>query len=97
MRRSLANRIGTGTVWIEADHSTGAFLCSWRHDAVDSEPFESERMASEAGAVAWGRSRTPLVVLRTGDATYWAGDGTPTVEVDAEWSDAGDASTAGDA
>jgi hypothetical protein len=75
MRRSLANRIGTGTVWIEPDHPTGMFLCSWRSDGVDSERFEFERVESEAGAVAWGRSRTPLVALRTPDATYWAGDG----------------------
>ncbi|HEY2950089.1 MAG TPA: cytidine deaminase [Micromonosporaceae bacterium] len=58
-------------------------------DDVEEEPGileEAPTFADAADAVAWGRARTPRVVVVDADGgTYWAGDGQPPTEIELRW------------
>jgi cytidine deaminase len=58
-------------------------------DDVDEGPGileEAPMFADAAEAVAWGRARTPRVVVVDADGgTYWAGDGAPPAEIELRW------------
>ena len=67
-------REGDGTAWLVADRARGDFLCYWFVGPSDQRVAEQARAASADEAVAWGRSRTTRVRVRTDDGrSYWAG------------------------
>ena len=74
MRRHRTPRHGDGTAWLVADRLKGDYLCSWYTGTHGGHLVEDARVPTASEAVAWGRSRTSRVRIRTADArTYWAG------------------------
>jgi hypothetical protein len=74
MKRGRAARRGEGMAWLVADSANDEFMCYWYFGAGGDRLAEHARVASEGGAVAWGRERSTRVRLRATDGrTYWAG------------------------
>ena len=78
--------IGTGTAFIAWDDDDGRdphYFGYWDSmpDFIPSIPLEeAPRTRSLSDAVAWGRRRTPRVLIRPEndpDECYWAGSGEP--------------------
>jgi hypothetical protein len=70
-----AAREGDGTAWLVADGAepTG-FHCYWYTGRAEDHLVERAHLPTEAAAVAWGRTRTPRVRIRTSDRrSSWAG------------------------
>jgi cytidine deaminase len=84
---------GRGTVFVHPDMVAGQQVWTgyWeRSTGAGDEPAgileEGGNWPEPAEAVAWGRSRTPRVVVVAADgATYWAGDGDPPEEIGRRW------------
>jgi hypothetical protein len=63
-----------GTAWLVADQARHDFLCFLFGGPSDGRLRESTRQPTAPAAVAWGRSRTPRVRIRTPSGrTFWAG------------------------
>jgi hypothetical protein len=93
-------RTGEGTAWLVVDRGQGDYLCYWYTGTHDGRLLESTRLPTAAEAVAWGRSRTAAVRIRTADGrTSWAGGEPRPAGFAHSWADAGPAvpapSTAG--
>jgi hypothetical protein len=74
MRRHRSPEHGEGTAWLALDRAQENYSCSWYTGTNDDRLVEHARIPTASDAVAWGRSRTPRVRIRTADAcTYWAG------------------------
>jgi len=74
MRRDRRPGYGDGTARLVVDRVNGDYLCYWYTGTGDARLVENARVPSAADAVAWGRTRSPRVRIRTADAvTYWAG------------------------
>ena len=74
MSRHRTPKHGDGTAWLVVDRARGDYSCSWFAGTHDGRLVEHARIATASEAVAWGRSRTARVRIRTADAcTYWAG------------------------
>jgi cytidine deaminase len=90
----LSNRVGGGTVFLHPDVAGGQQV--WTGYWSAGRPGDPEGSASvieegpvwpdTAAAVAWGRARTPRVVVIDGEGrTYWAGAGARPEEFSEEW------------
>ena len=74
MSRHRPPQHGEGTAWLVLDMAKEDYSCSWYTGTNDGRLVEHARIPTASDAVAWGRSRTPRVRIRTADArTYWAG------------------------
>jgi cytidine deaminase len=91
---ALSNRVGSGTAFLHPDVAGGQQV--WTGYWSAGRPGDPEGSASvieegpvwpDAGsAVAWGRARTPRVVVIDGEGhTYWAGAGARPEEFAEEW------------
>jgi len=91
---TLSNRVGSGTAFLHPDVAGGQQV--WTGYWSAGRPGDPEGSASvieegpiwpDAGsAVAWGRARTPRVVVIDGEGqTYWAGAGERPSEFAEEW------------
>jgi cytidine deaminase len=81
---SLAEWQGRGTVFIHADMAGGQRIWTgyWERSTTPDEPAgileEAPNWATAAEGAAWGRLRTPRVVVVNADGTTaWAGAGDP--------------------
>jgi cytidine deaminase len=88
----LAQWIGRGTVFIHPDVAGGERIWTgyWERSSTQDETAgileEGPNWASAADGVAWGRARTPRVVVVEADgSTSWAGEGPAPSEVDRTW------------
>src|SRR5688572_21754542 len=90
----LSNRVGSGTAFLHPDIAGGQQV--WTGYWSAGRPGDPEGSASvieegpvwpdTAAAVAWGRARTPRVVVIDGEGrTYWAGAGARPEEFSEEW------------
>jgi cytidine deaminase len=90
----LSNRVGSGTAFLHPDVAGGQQV--WTGYWSAGRPGDPEGSASvieegpvwpDAGsAVAWGRARTPRVVVIDGEGhMYWAGAGERPSEFAEEW------------
>jgi hypothetical protein len=74
MSRNRTPQHGDGTAWLVADRLAGDYVCSWYIGTHSGRLVQGARVPTAAEAVAWGRSRTSRVRIRTAEAcTYWAG------------------------
>lgn len=91
---ALSNRVGSGTAFLHPDVAGGQQV--WTGYWSAGRPGDPEGSASiieegpiwpdTAAAVAWGRARTPRVVVIDGEGhTYWAGAGERPSEFAEEW------------
>jgi hypothetical protein len=81
-------RNGDGTAWFVADRLTRDYLCYWYVGRGDGHLVESERVATAAAAVTWGRLRTPRVRIRNADGqSQWAGSAKRSEELADAWAD----------
>jgi cytidine deaminase len=91
---ALSNRVGSGTAFLHPDVAGGQQV--WTGYWSAGRPGDPEGSASvieeapvwpdAAAAVAWGRARTPRVVVIDGEGrTYWAGAGARPEEFAEEW------------
>lgn len=84
---------GRGTVFVHPDVDAGRRVWTAYWERSGGDPDEPTGILEEgaiwtdaADAVAWGRRRTPRVVVVDADgATAWAGDGEPPSEIGARW------------
>jgi cytidine deaminase len=84
---------GRGVVFVHPDMRDGQRVWTgyWeRSSGSGAEPAgileEAPIWPSAAEAVAWGRARTPRVVVVAADGeTYWAGEGDPPAEIGRRW------------
>jgi cytidine deaminase len=89
---------GRGTVFVHPDSAGGqkVWTAYWERSAgfVDQPAADEERGILEEGptwsevaaAVAWGRARTPRVVVVDAEGGLaWAGEGDPPAEIGARW------------
>ncbi|GAB2609844.1 hypothetical protein Aab01nite_23910 [Paractinoplanes abujensis] len=91
----LAKWRGRGTVFVHPDLSGGetVWTCYWERsggntDAEKGVLEEGPNFASAAQAVAWGRVRTPRIVVVDADgALAWAGEGPAPEGIPATWED----------
>ena len=92
----LALYTGTGTVFVHPDVAAGQQVWTgyWERSAgfgaVEGEPTgileEAPTWSAPADAVAWGRARTPrVVVVDASGATTWAGSGDRPTGIDRDW------------
>jgi cytidine deaminase len=91
----LLEFVGRGTVFVHRDVLGGRTVWTgyWERASHADEGAgileEAPTWPQAAAAVAWGRARTPRVVVVEGDGTMsWAGTGDPPVEVGTQWRDA---------
>ncbi|GAA1821198.1 hypothetical protein GCM10009682_46640 [Luedemannella flava] len=90
---ALRDRIGQGTVFVHADSDAGEPVWSayWERSTgvPGAEPGILEEGAywpAPEGAIAWGRARTPRVVVVESDGSMaWAGEGPAPSEIAEEW------------
>ena len=93
---SLALHAGTGTVFVHPDVAGGqqVWTAYWeRSSGFGSDPAEPTGILEEAPswerpeeAVAWGRARTPrVVVVDASGATAWAGVGGRPAGIERDW------------
>ena len=88
MSRHRTPRPGDGTAWLAADRLQGDYLCGWYTGTHGGRLVEGARVPTASEAVAWGRSRTSRVRIRTADAcTYWAGTAPRPAGFSHTWSD----------
>jgi cytidine deaminase len=80
----LAEWKGRGTVFVHADMAGGQRIWTgyWERSTTPDEPAgileEAPNWPSAAEGAAWGRVRTPrVVVVRADGTTAWAGEGNP--------------------
>ncbi|HKT03324.1 MAG TPA: cytidine deaminase [Rugosimonospora sp.] len=84
---------GRGTVFVHPDVAGGERVWTGYWERSTGAGDEPAGILEEAGTwpaagpvVAWGRSRTPRVVVVAEDgATYWAGEAEPPTEVPLRW------------
>jgi cytidine deaminase len=83
----LAGQVGLGTVFVHPDVAGGQQVWTGYWGADDGAIIEEGPVWPAAGeAVAWGRARTPRVVVVDGQGgTYWAGAGARPAEFAEEW------------
>lgn len=91
----LARWQGHGTVFVHPDMAGGQQVWTgyWERSSTPDEPAgileEGPNWASAAEGVAWGRARTPRVVVVEADGTTaWAGTGDQPNTVDIRWAGA---------
>jgi cytidine deaminase len=93
---ALARWRGRGTVFVHPDLSGGAQVWTgyWERSGGSSDAGDAEKGVLEEGpnfptaeaAVAWGRVRTPRIVVVDADGGLsWAGDGAPPEGIGARW------------
>ena len=93
---ALAKWRGRGTVFVHPDLAGGEQVWTgyWERSAGSSKEGDVQKgvleegpnFPTEAAAVAWGRVRTPRVVVVDADgALSWAGDGEPPEGIGARW------------
>lgn len=83
---------GYGTVFVHPDLAGGQRIWTgyWERSSTPEEPAgileEAPNWPAVAEGVAWGRARTPRVVIVEADgSTAWAGEGDPPSGVDRRW------------
>lgn len=84
----LAGQVGRGTVFVHPDVAGGQQVWTgyWGADGNAGIVEEGPIWPSAAEGVAWGRARTPRVVVVDGQGgTYWAGAGERPDEFAEEW------------
>jgi cytidine deaminase len=92
----LAKWRGRGTVFVHPDLAGGAQVWTgyWERSGGSSKAADAQKGVLEEGpnfptaeeAVAWGRVRTPrIVVVDAEGALSWAGEGDPPEGVDVRW------------
>jgi cytidine deaminase len=89
---SLVEWLGRGTVFVHPDVSGGQQIWTgyWERSTTPDEPGgileEGPNWPAAAEGVAWGRVRTPRVVVVAADGTTaWAGEGDPPSGADRRW------------
>jgi cytidine deaminase len=93
---ALALHAGTGTVFVHPDVAAGkqVWTAYWeRSSGFGADPLEPTGILEEgpswdgaADAVAWGRVRTPrVVVVDASGATAWAGTGARPAGIEKDW------------
>ncbi|MEV0132033.1 cytidine deaminase [Dactylosporangium sp. NPDC050688] len=94
---ALALKVGTGTVFVHPDVADGrqVWTAYWERSSgtADAEPAgileEGPTWDTAADAVAWGRIRTPrVVVVDAQGGTSWAGDTPRPAGIEQDWSGA---------
>lgn len=88
---------GDGAAWLVADRREPAgFHCYWYTGPAEDHLVEQAHIAGATQAVAWGRSRTPRVRIRTADArSSWAGSAPRPAGIVHTWIDPGSAGGGG--
>jgi cytidine deaminase len=84
----LAGQVGRGTVFVHPDVAGGQQVWTgyWGGDDAGGIIEEGPVWPAAAEGVAWGRARTPRVVVVDGQGgTYWAGAGARPAEFAEEW------------
>jgi cytidine deaminase len=80
---------GQGTVFIHPDSVAGQLVWTGYWQPPDGGAGileEAPTWPDQDQAVAWGRARTPRVVVVDAEGrSYWAGDGNPPAEVSERW------------
>jgi cytidine deaminase len=82
----LAQHHGRGTIFVHPDSVGGqrVWTAYWEQSGAILE--EGPTWPSAADAVAWGRVRTPrIVVVEADGSTSWAGEGDPPTEIGQRW------------
>ncbi|GIJ51139.1 hypothetical protein Val02_80250 [Virgisporangium aliadipatigenens] len=85
---TLAHVVGTGTVFLHPDVAGGQQVWTgyWSADQGGAIIEEAPVWGGAPDAVAWGRARTPRVVVVDGQGgTYWAGAGTRPADLTEDW------------
>jgi hypothetical protein len=81
-----APRNRDGTAWLVANRDRGDFACYWYVGRAGDHLREQGRAATAEDAVAWGRSRTANVRIRTVDGhSQWAGSAPRPDGMSATW------------
>lgn len=85
----LAEHVGRGTVFVHPDIASGVQVWTGYWTSGDDPGGiieEAPVWPTAADGVAWGRARTPRVVVVDGQGgTYWAGAGERPAEFSEEW------------
>jgi len=82
-------RTGDGTAWLVADGAApSGFHCYWYTGPAEDHMVEHAHVSTENAAVAWGRTRTPRVRIRTPDRrSSWAGTAAQPAGIALTWTD----------
>ena len=78
---------GEGTAWLVADGAEpSGFNCYWYVGPAEDHLVEHAHVSNATAAVAWGRTRTPRVRIRTSDRrSSWAGTAPPPAGITLTW------------